>query len=140
MLMNLLKLAGAVALLVWGLYMIKTGILRTFGENLRSWLAERLRTRFAGFAAGFGLAALLQSSTASALLVAGLQKKGLSPPPLRFPACLGPISEAPSSFAFLPSTSRLRCPRFSLPAFFSSRGALKRAEDSSGAFCSASPL
>lgn len=77
MLMNLLKLAGAVALLVWGLYMIKTGILRTFGENLRSWLAERLRTRFAGFAAGFGLAALLQSSTASALLVAGLQKKGL---------------------------------------------------------------
>lgn len=74
---SLLFLAGAVALLVWGLYMIKTGILRTFGENLRNWLSTRLRNRAAGFAAGFGLAALLQSSTASALLVAGLQQKGL---------------------------------------------------------------
>ena len=74
---NFLALAGAVALLVWGLYMIKTGILRTFGEPLRNWLSTRLTSRFAGFAAGFGLATLLQSSTASALLVAGLQQKGL---------------------------------------------------------------
>lgn len=74
---SLLSLTGAVALLVWGLYMIKTGILRTFGESLRNWLSTRLTNRAAGFAAGFGLAALLQSSTASALLVAGLQQKGL---------------------------------------------------------------
>ena len=75
--MNLISLAGAVALLVWGLYMVKTSILRTFGDNLRTWLATRLNNRFEGFAAGFGLAALLQSSTACALLVAGLQNKGL---------------------------------------------------------------
>lgn len=74
---SILAMAGAVALLVWGLYMVKTGILRTFGDALRGWLAKRLRNRFEGFAAGFGLAALLQSSTATALLVAGLQKKGL---------------------------------------------------------------
>ena len=41
--------------------MVKTGILRTFGEALRSWLATRLSNRFAGFAAGMGLAMLLQS-------------------------------------------------------------------------------
>ena len=40
--------------------MVKTGILRTFGEALRSWLATRLSNRFAGFAAGMGLAMLLQ--------------------------------------------------------------------------------
>lgn len=74
---SLIAMAGAVALLVWGLYMVKTGILRTFGESLRSWLSTRLKNRLSGFAAGFSLAALLQSSTASALLIAGLQNKGL---------------------------------------------------------------
>ncbi len=74
---EILNIAGAIALLVWGLYMIKTGIFRTFGERLRKWLSTRLTTRTAGFAAGFGLAVLLQSSTATALLVAGLQNKGL---------------------------------------------------------------
>ena len=57
--------------------MVKTGILRTFGEALRSWLATRLSNRFAGFAAGMGLAMLLQSSTAASLLVASLQAGGL---------------------------------------------------------------
>ena len=73
----LLHSASAVALLVWGAYMVKTGILRTFGEALRSWLATRLSNRFAGFAAGMGLAMLLQSSTAASLLVASLQAGGL---------------------------------------------------------------
>lgn len=77
MLSALIGLVGAVALLIWGLYMVKSGILRTFGEHLRSFLSERLKNRFQGFAAGIGLAMLLQSSTASALLVAGLQNKGL---------------------------------------------------------------
>lgn len=72
-----IQLAGAVALLIWGLYMVKSGILRTFGEQLRAFLSERLKNRFEGFAAGIGLAALLQSSTATALLIAGLQNKGL---------------------------------------------------------------
>lgn len=74
---GLITLAGGVALLVWGLYMVKSGILRTFGDSLRTWLSVRLTNRAKGFAAGFGLATLLQSSTASALLVAGLQQKGL---------------------------------------------------------------
>lgn len=77
MLSALIGLVGAVALLIWGLYMVKSGILRTFGEHLRSFLSERLKNRFQGFAAGIGLAMLLQSSTASALLVASLQNKGL---------------------------------------------------------------
>lgn len=72
-----LEMAGAVALLLWGTYMVKTGILRTFGDSLREFLSTRLTNRAGGFLAGTGLAVLLQSSTASALLVAGLQGKGL---------------------------------------------------------------
>lgn len=85
----LLQTASAVALLVWGAYMVKTGILRTFGESLRSWLGTRLRNRFAGFAAGIGLAMLLQSSTASALLIASLQASGLVTTAVALSAVLG---------------------------------------------------
>lgn len=77
MLKFVITLAGAVALLLWGTYMVKTGILRTFGDPLRAFLATHLRGRFQGFAAGMALAVLLQSSTASALLVASLQAEGL---------------------------------------------------------------
>ena len=89
MLLQLLNLAGAVALLVWGTYMVKSGILRTFGDSLRAWLAVHLSNRLAGFSAGFGLAALLQSSTASALLVAGLQAGGLVTTAVGLAAVLG---------------------------------------------------
>ena len=85
----LLHSASAVALLVWGAYMVKTGILRTFGEALRSWLATRLSNRFAGFAAGMGLAMLLQSSTAASLLVASLQAGGLVSTAAALAAVLG---------------------------------------------------
>ncbi|MCG5030778.1 Na/Pi symporter [Mesosutterella sp. OilRF-GAM-744-9] len=74
---SIVHLAGAVALLLWGTYMVKTGMLRTFGYALRGWLEIILVNRLRGFAAGTGIAMLLQSSTATALLVAGLQGSGL---------------------------------------------------------------
>lgn len=85
----LLQIAGAVALLVWGTYMVKTGILRTFGESLRVCLAKYLKNRFLRFFAGFSLAAVLQSSTAAALLVAGLQAGGLVTTAIALAAVLG---------------------------------------------------
>lgn len=86
---HLIRLTGAVALLVWGTFMVKTGMLRTFGEHLREWLSRTLSNRFSGFAAGVGLASLLQSSTASALLVAGLQGSGLVSTAIALSAVLG---------------------------------------------------
>jgi phosphate:Na+ symporter len=64
--MVLLDLMGAVALLL-GLHMVHSGILRAFGPDLRLLLAKALNNRFSAFAAGLGLTALLQSSTATAL-------------------------------------------------------------------------
>jgi phosphate:Na+ symporter len=64
----LLQLAGFVALLLWGLHMVHSGFVRAFGGNLRQLLATGLNNRWKGFLAGLGITALLQSSTATALM------------------------------------------------------------------------
>jgi phosphate:Na+ symporter len=72
----LLDLLGGVALLLWGLHMVLTGVLRAFGPNLRRFLDMALRNRFTAFAAGLGLTALLQSSTATGLMTTSLTADG----------------------------------------------------------------
>ena len=64
----LLQLAGFVALLLWGMRMVHTGIVRAFGGSLRQFLAIGLKSRWKAFLAGMGVTALLQSSTATALM------------------------------------------------------------------------
>src|SRR4051812_5717806 len=73
----LLDLMGGVALLLWGLHMVHSGVLRAFGPDLRRGLAKALRNRFTAFAAGVGLTALLQSSTATALITTSFAAEGL---------------------------------------------------------------
>lgn len=73
----LLDLAGGVALLLWGLHMVQSGVLRAFGPVLRHALARALRNRFYAFAAGLGLTTVLQSSTATALMTASFASQGL---------------------------------------------------------------
>lgn len=85
----LINIAGAVALLMWGTYVIRTGMMRTFGAKLRSFLGRWLTNRFSGFGAGFVLSSLLQSSTAATLLVSGLQKKGLVSTAIALAAVIG---------------------------------------------------
>ena len=64
----LLHLAGYVALLLWGMHMVHTGIVRAFGGHLRQVLSIGLSSRWKAFLAGVGITALLQSSTATALM------------------------------------------------------------------------
>jgi phosphate:Na+ symporter len=73
----LLDLMGGVALLLWGLHMVQSGILRAFAPDLRHLLSKTLSNRFAAFAAGLGLTALLQSSTATGLMTASFAAEGL---------------------------------------------------------------
>jgi phosphate:Na+ symporter len=73
----LLDLMGGVALLLWGLHMVHSGVLRAFGADLRRLLAKALSNRFTAFAAGIGLTALLQSSTATALITSSFTAEGL---------------------------------------------------------------
>ena len=73
----LLDLMGGVALLLWGLHMVLSGVLRAFGPDLRRLLGKALGNRFTAFGAGLGLTALLQSSTAAGLMTASLCAEGV---------------------------------------------------------------
>lgn len=73
----LLDLMGGVALLLWGLHMVQSGILRAFGPDLRRLLSKALQNRLAAFAAGLGLTALLQSSTATGLMATSFVSEGV---------------------------------------------------------------
>src|SRR5215472_4252626 len=75
--LTLIDLAGAVALLLWGVHMVQSGIQRAFGPNLRRLLGRALRGRARPFLAGFGITAILQSSTATALMTTGLAAAGV---------------------------------------------------------------
>jgi len=75
--MVLLDLMGAVALLLWGLHMVQSGIMRAFGGDLRRFLGRALGNRFAAFGAGLGLTAVLQSSTATGLMTASFATDGM---------------------------------------------------------------
>jgi phosphate:Na+ symporter len=72
-----LDLMGGVALLLWGLHMVESGILRAFGSQLRQFLGKALNNRFAAFAAGLVMTALLQSSTATGLITSSFVAEGL---------------------------------------------------------------
>ncbi len=73
----LLDLMGGVALLLWGLHMVQSGVLRALGPDLQRLLAKALANRFQAFAAGLALTTLLQSSTAAALMTASFAGRGL---------------------------------------------------------------
>jgi phosphate:Na+ symporter len=75
--LTLVDLAGTVALLLWGVRMVQTGIQRGFGPRLRVILGSALRNRLRSFLAGMGVTAVLQSSTATGLMVAGFAAGGL---------------------------------------------------------------
>ena len=75
--LTLLHLAGYVALLLWGIHMVHTGMLRAFGAELRRFLMTGLTNRFNAFAAGVGITAILQSSTATGLMATGFMAGGL---------------------------------------------------------------
>jgi phosphate:Na+ symporter len=74
--MILLDLVGGVSLLLWGLHMVRSGIVRAFGSDLRRFLGVALRNRFLAFAAGVFVTALLQSSTATGLMTASFVTGG----------------------------------------------------------------
>lgn len=74
---TLIDLAGYAALLLWGTHMVRSAVERALGPRLKAILSRALRSRWRGFAAGLGITALLQSSTATAFMVSGFAAAGL---------------------------------------------------------------
>nr|WP_225365742.1 Na/Pi cotransporter family protein [Serratia rubidaea] len=75
--MTLLHLLSAVALLVWGTHIVRTGIMRVYGANLRRILSDSVEKKPLAFVSGIGVTALVQSSNATALLVTSFVAQGL---------------------------------------------------------------
>ncbi len=74
---HLLNLLAAIALLVWGTHIVRTGVLRVFGENLRQVLSQSFGNRFKAALAGLGVTGMVQSSTATCLIVTSFVGSGL---------------------------------------------------------------
>ncbi len=72
----LLNLLAAIALLVWGTHIVRTGILRIFGADLRELLSRSLDNRFKALLTGMAVTTLVQSSTATALIVSSFVGRG----------------------------------------------------------------
>ncbi|WP_428428687.1 Na/Pi cotransporter family protein [Pararhizobium sp.] len=73
----MVNLFGAVALLLFGLSQVKDGATRAFGIKLRTGLAQGTSGPVRSFVSGFVATVALQSSTATALMIASFVEKGL---------------------------------------------------------------
>ncbi|MGX2281462.1 Na/Pi cotransporter family protein [Klebsiella pneumoniae] len=67
--LTLLHLLSAVALLVWGTHIVRTGVMRVYGARLRTVLSSSVEKKPLAFCAGLGVTALVQSSNATTMLV-----------------------------------------------------------------------
>ncbi len=86
---HLLNLLAAIALLVWGTHLVRGDILRVLGANLRRLLAQSAGNRFKAALSGLGATALLQSSTATALIVSAFVGQALMSLPAALAVMLG---------------------------------------------------
>lgn len=75
--LTLLNLLSAVTLLIWGTHIVRTGILRVYGSNLRQVIGQNMSKRWLAFIAGILVTAMVQSSNATAMLVTSFVGQGL---------------------------------------------------------------
>ncbi len=76
----LLQLLSGVALLTFGIYLVKSGVLGVFGSSLNSLIARSMQGALwpvRAMITGFGVTALVQSSNATALILASFLAKGV---------------------------------------------------------------
>ncbi|RAS06970.1 Na/Pi cotransporter family protein [Cupriavidus alkaliphilus] len=85
----LLSLMSGVALLIWGTHVTRHGMLEVLGPRLRLVLAAGTASPLRGFLAGLGVTALIQSSSATALMTSAFVAGGLVSLPAALPIVLG---------------------------------------------------
>lgn len=75
--MVLVDVLGAVALLLLGLRMVRTGVVRGGGAEMRRWVARSTSNRFLAWGVGLVMTMAVQSSTATALLTSAMVGQGM---------------------------------------------------------------
>ncbi|MDE2386012.1 MAG: Na/Pi cotransporter family protein [Alphaproteobacteria bacterium] len=111
----ILNLLGGVALLLWGVRMVRTGILRVWEEQLKYFIEYRLGNRFSAFAAGLAATLVLGSGTATALIVTSIASTGALPAGLGLSVLLGADAGSSAIAAVVASGSNVAL--WTSPAF-----------------------
>ena len=75
----LIAFGGFVALLLWGVHMVQTGVQRAFGKALGLWMGRAMGSPPRAFGTGLLITAAIQSSTATGLMITGFALDGLVP-------------------------------------------------------------
>ena len=127
--MTLLSLFGGLALLLYGMQLIGEGLQRAAGGHLRHLLTRMTRTRLAAVASGALVTAIIQSSSATTLMLIGFVSAGL----VTFPQSLGVILGADIGTTLTVQLLAFRVQELSLLlvgvgfalAFFGRRGLVK---------------
>ena len=73
----MLNIIAGVCLLLWGVKLLRLGVTYGFGAELRRALAASTSNRFKSFFSGMAITALLQSSTATVLIVSSFAAQGM---------------------------------------------------------------
>ncbi|HJR49474.1 MAG TPA: Na/Pi cotransporter family protein, partial [Gemmatimonadales bacterium] len=127
--MTLLALFGGLALLLYGMQLIGEGLQRVAGGHLRHLLTSMTRTRLAAVASGALVTAIIQSSSATTLMLIGFVSAGL----VTFRQSLGVILGADIGTTFTVQLLAFKIQELSLllvgigfaMAFFARRGLVK---------------
>lgn len=75
--LNFLTLLGAVGLFLYGMKIMSEGLQKVAGDRMRNILSAMTRNRFAGVLTGVTITALIQSSSASTVMVVSFVNAGL---------------------------------------------------------------
>ncbi len=75
--MTFLTLAGSLAMFLYGMNMMSTGLQKSAGNGLRQLLGKMTSNPFKGVLTGFGVTAVIQSSSATTVMVVGFVSAGL---------------------------------------------------------------
>ena len=86
---SLMRLIGSVSLLLWGLYMVRTGVTRAFGSELHQIVGRAVSNRISAFLSGIGVTLIVQSSTATALIISSFAARGVIALPAALAVMLG---------------------------------------------------
>ena len=77
MILQILTLLGAVMLFLFGLSLLSGGLQKVAGDGLRAFLASMTSNRFKQILTGMGVTAIIQSSTATTIMVVSFVNAGL---------------------------------------------------------------
>ncbi len=131
--LDFLTLLGAVGLFLYGMTLMSEGLQKAAGNGLRNILGAMTRNRFTGAFTGFSITALIQSSSASTVMVVSFVSAGLmtlaQSVAVIFGANVGTTATAwiITLFGFKVDIAAFAYPliAFSLPLLFSSRSKRK---------------